>query len=95
MTTEPASLKAAAHADMRIEIVKREINQGALAGFDSAITDHAARLVIAALDSYDEHALKEAYRVGYYEGFEAGARHGARPAAAPARLSADTTEAAE
>ena len=57
-----------AHADMRIEIVKREINQGALAGFCSEITDYAAVLVIAALDSYDEAALKQAYR----EGFEAG-----------------------
>lgn len=44
-------------ADMRIEIVKRELNQGALAGLDSQITDHAARLVIAALDSYDQHVI--------------------------------------
>lgn len=39
--------------DMRIEVVKREINQGALAGYDSQITDYAAALVIVALDSFD------------------------------------------
>lgn len=59
---------AAARADMRIEVVKREINQGALAGFDSTISDYAARLIIAALDSFDEEALKEEFR----RGFEAG-----------------------
>lgn len=64
-----------AHADMRIEIVKREINQGALAGFRSEITDYAAALVIAALDSYDEAALKQAYRAGYRDGFESGDRN--------------------
>ena len=39
--------------DMRREIVLREINQGALAGFRSEITKQAADLVIAALDRYD------------------------------------------
>lgn len=57
----------AAIADMRIEVVKREINQGALAGFDSIVTDQAAALVIAALDSYDASVPATAYR----EGFEA------------------------
>lgn len=60
-----------ARADMRIEVVKREINQGALAGLGRQITDYAAKLVIAALDSYDE----EAYRAEYREGFEAGMRN--------------------
>jgi len=41
--------------DMRIEIVRREINQGALAGLESAITDQAAAMVIAVLDSFDRH----------------------------------------
>ena len=60
------------NADMRIEVVKRELNQGALAGLDSTVTDYAGRLVIAALDSYDEAALDQAYRLGYYDGFERG-----------------------
>jgi hypothetical protein len=66
------------HADMRLEVVKREINQGALAGMGSAITDQAALLVIAALDSYDEAALWRAYRDGYHDGFEAGDKNGRR-----------------
>lgn len=53
-----------AHADMRIEVVKRELNQGALAGFDSAVTDYAAQLVIAALDGYEASALQLAYERG-------------------------------
>ncbi len=57
-----------ARADMRIEVVKREINQGACAGLGHQITDYAARLVIAALDSYDTDALRAEYR----QGFEAG-----------------------
>lgn len=40
-------------ADMRREIILREINQGALAGFQSEITGQAADLVLAALDRYD------------------------------------------
>jgi hypothetical protein len=59
---------AAARADMRIEIVKREINQGALAGLGSKISDYAAQLVINALDTYDEEALKAEFR----RGFDAG-----------------------
>lgn len=61
-------MDAAARADMRIEVVKREINQGALAGMQSEITDYAARLIVAALDSFDEDAAKREYRAG----FEAG-----------------------
>jgi hypothetical protein len=57
--------KAAARAGMRIEVVKRELNQGALAGFDSSVTEYAARLVIAALDSFDEEALKAEFRRGF------------------------------
>jgi hypothetical protein len=60
----------AAIADMRIEVVKRELNQGALAGFDSSITDYAARLIIAALDSFDEDALKQEFRRGFQLGEE-------------------------
>lgn len=55
--TYPANDQAAraliAEADMRIEVVKRELNQGALAGNGSAITEYAAALVVAALDSFD------------------------------------------
>ncbi|HEY9413314.1 MAG TPA: hypothetical protein VIQ30_01020 [Pseudonocardia sp.] len=54
----------AAHADMRIEIVKREINQGALAGFESRITEYAALNVINALDSFDQDALRRAHAEG-------------------------------
>jgi hypothetical protein len=64
------------NADMRIEVVKREINQGALAGFGSAVTDFAASLVIAALDSYDQAALDLAYRDGFRNGFRAGDKNG-------------------
>jgi hypothetical protein len=39
--------------DMRREIVLREINQGALAGMQSQITEEAADLVLDALDRYD------------------------------------------
>jgi hypothetical protein len=55
-------------SDMRIEVVKREINQGALAGFDSTITDQAALLIIAALDSFDQQALEDAWRRGFRQG---------------------------
>lgn len=40
-------------ADMRRQIVLREINQGALAGMQSEISEQAADLVLAALDRYD------------------------------------------
>lgn len=42
--------------DMRREIVLRELNQGALAGFQSEVTGQAADLVLAALDRYDTWA---------------------------------------
>ncbi len=53
------------YADMRIEVVKREINQGALAGMDRRITSYAAHLVVAALDSFDEEARKAEFRRGF------------------------------
>jgi len=65
-----------ATADMRIEVVKRELSQGALAGYGSAATDYAARLIIAALDSFDAAALDQAHRDGYRDGFEAGTLNG-------------------
>lgn len=64
------------HADMRIEVVKRELNQGALAGLGMEITDYAAHLILAALNSYDAHALEEAYTDGYRDGFRAGTKNG-------------------
>lgn len=42
--------------DMRREIVLREINQGALAGMQSEISEQGADLVLAALDRYDTWA---------------------------------------
>lgn len=42
--------------DMRREIVLREINQGALAGMQSEISEQAATDVLAALDRYDTWA---------------------------------------
>lgn len=39
--------------DMRRQIVLRELNQGALSGFQSEVTEQAADLVLAALDRYD------------------------------------------
>ena len=46
--------------DMRRQIVLRELNQGALAGMQSEISEHAADLVLAALDRYDNWAAKGA-----------------------------------
>ncbi|MFF8840529.1 hypothetical protein [Streptomyces sp. NPDC015130] len=46
--------------DMRRQIVLREINQGALAGMPSEISENAADLVLAALDRYDDWAAKGA-----------------------------------
>lgn len=63
-------------ADMRIEIVKREINQGALAGSDSAITSYAAQLVIAALDSFDAYCREEDLKAEFRRGFELGDKNG-------------------
>lgn len=39
--------------DMRREVVLRELNQGALAGLDTRVSEHAADLVLAALNRYD------------------------------------------
>ena len=39
--------------DMRREVVLRELNQGALAGMHSEVTEQAADLVLAALNRYD------------------------------------------
>jgi len=46
--------------DMRRQIVLREINQGALAGMPSEISEQAADLVLTALDRYDNWAAKGA-----------------------------------
>jgi hypothetical protein len=64
-------------ADMRIEVVKREISQGALAGFDVQISDYAARLVIAALDSFDAEVQQRAYAQGFLQGVAFCKRRGA------------------
>ena len=39
--------------DMRRQVVLRELNQGALAGLGSEISEQAADLVLAALNRYD------------------------------------------
>lgn len=59
---------AARNADLRIEVVKRAINQGALAGMPSEISDYAAWLVIDALDSFDVDARQRAYAQGLRQG---------------------------
>ncbi|MEV7034573.1 hypothetical protein AB0N99_30630 [Streptomyces sp. NPDC093272] len=46
--------------DMRRQIVLREINQGALAGMPSEISEQAATLVLAALDRYDTWSANKA-----------------------------------
>lgn len=46
--------------DMRRQIVLREINQGALSGMHSEISEQAADLVLAALDRYDSWATAQA-----------------------------------
>lgn len=55
-------------ADMRIEIVKRELHQGALAGMDIGVSDYAARLIIAALDTFDAEVQQRAYAQGFLQG---------------------------
>lgn len=40
--------------DMRREIALRELNQGALAGMPSEVSEHAVDLVLAALNRFDE-----------------------------------------
>jgi hypothetical protein len=59
---------AAERGDMRIEVAKRAINQGALAGMGSEISDYAAWLVIDALDSFDADADQRAYAQGFRQG---------------------------
>jgi hypothetical protein len=39
--------------DMRREVVLRELNDGALAGFDTRVTEQAVDLILAALNRYD------------------------------------------
>lgn len=46
--------------DMRREVVLRELNQGALAGLDSRVTEQAVDLVLAALNRYDAWAANRA-----------------------------------
>lgn len=46
--------------DMRRQIVLRELNQGALAGMQSEVTEQGADLVLAALDRYDTWAAGKA-----------------------------------
>lgn len=60
----------ARHADMRIQVVLREINQGALAGlgYQSQIGEYAARLIISALDDFDYQALQTAWGDGFRTG---------------------------
>lgn len=65
---EDEILAAAGEADMRIEVVRRAINQGALAGMDIEISDYAARLVIVALDSFDARSRQQAYAAGFKQG---------------------------
>lgn len=53
--TEARAKQLLADADMRIQVVQREINRGALGGLGSRISEFAAALVIVALDTFDEH----------------------------------------
>jgi hypothetical protein len=39
--------------ELRREVVLRELNQGALAGMSSEVTEYAADLILAALNRYD------------------------------------------
>lgn len=54
---------------MKCRVSTREINQGALAGMGSEISEYAARLVIAALDQFDYQTVQTAWG----DGFRAGA----------------------
>lgn len=56
---EAAADRLEAEHDMRIEVVRRELNQGALAGMHSEVTEHAAALVVAALDAYEQHLREQ------------------------------------
>ena len=59
---------AARHADMRIQVVLRELNQGALAGLGSEVSEYAARLIVAALDDFDYQSLQRAWGDGFRQG---------------------------
>lgn len=59
---------AARHADMRVQVVLRELNQGALAGMSSEVSAQAALLVIQALDSFDYQSLQTAWGDGFRQG---------------------------
>jgi len=63
---------AAREGDMRIEVAKRAINQGALAGMGSEVSDYAAWLVIDALDSFDADATQRAWSAGFRQGVAFG-----------------------
>lgn len=65
---DATAFAAARHADMRIQVVLREINQGALAGMGSQISEQAARLVITALDDFDYRAVQTAWGDGFRAG---------------------------
>lgn len=71
MSISEQETAAARHADMRVQVVMREINQGALAGFSSEVTEYAARLVIQALDTFDYQSVQAAWG----DGFRAGAAY--------------------
>jgi hypothetical protein len=75
---ETQAFAAARHADMRIQVVLRELNQGALAGLGSEISEYAARLIIQALDSFDYQSLHTAWGDGFRAGmtFERVRHHG-------------------
>jgi len=66
---DATAFAAARHADLRIQVVLRELNQGALAGMDSQVSEQAARLIITALDDFDYQSLQTAWG----DGFRAGA----------------------
>jgi hypothetical protein len=62
----------AERGDMRIQVVRRAINQGALAGLGSEVSDYAAWLVIDALDSFDADADRRSYEQGFRQGVAFG-----------------------
>lgn len=52
-TCLPAHMEFVGDDDMRREVVLRELNQGALAGMPSQVTERAVDLVLAVLNRYD------------------------------------------
>jgi hypothetical protein len=69
-TDDATALAASRYGDMRVQVVLREINQGALAGMGSQISEYAAQLVVAALDSFDYEALNRAWGDGFRQGMD-------------------------